>query len=582
MDFFSVLTLAGGLAFFFYGMHILSTGLEKLAGGKLEQALKRMTSNMASAMLLGAGITIAIQSSSTMTVMLVGLVNSGIIEIGQTIGIIMGSNIGTTLTAWLLSLVGIESDNIWLKLLKPENFSLAFALVGAVLVTFSKKQRRKDIGAIFVGFAILMYGMKLMSNAVSPLADSPKFSSILTMFKNPIMGVVVGAVFTGIIQSSAASVGILQALALTGEITAGMAIPIIMGQNIGTCVTALLSSIGVNKNAKKVAVIHISFNIIGTVVCLALFYIGHAIFDFALVDSTIDALGIALVHSIFNVFTTAILCPFPKLLEKIANTVLKEDKTAASESDEFLDARLLSTPSVAIAECANLCRKMAVLSKDTVLNAFNLLDSYDDKLFAKVFDDEGTIDHYEDWIGSYLVKLSTNSVSESDNRKTGLMLHTIGNFERISDHAANLATVAQELKNKKLTFSEDGVKDTNVLVEAVKEILDITITAYENEDLELAYKVEPLEEVIDELTLAVKNNHITRLQAGSCSIEMGFILSDLLSNCERVSDHCSNIALALIETVTPSFEAHKYIDSLSENNRFDKFYHEYKEKYTLA
>jgi len=581
MDFFSVLTLAGGLAFFFYGMHILSTGLEKLAGGKLEQALKRMTSNMASAMLLGAGITIAIQSSSTMTVMLVGLVNSGIIEIGQTIGIIMGSNIGTTLTAWLLSLVGLESGNIFLKLLKPENFSLAFALVGAVLITFSKKQRRKDIGSILVGFAILMYGMKLMSNAVSPLADSPKFSSILTMFKNPIMGVVVGAVVTGIIQSSAASVGILQALALTGEITAGMAIPIIMGQNIGTCVTAVLSSIGVSKNAKKVAVIHISFNIIGTVICLVLFYLGNAIIGFDFMDSSIDALGIALVHSIFNVFTTAILCPFPRLLEKIANTLLKE-KESANANDDFLDARLLSTPSVAISECANLCRKMAALSKSTVLDSFSLLDNYDDKVYEKVFEDEGTIDHYEDWIGSYLVKLSTNSISESDNRKTGLMLHTIGNFERISDHAANIATVAQELRDKKLSFSEEGVKETNVLINAVREILDIAITAFEKEDLELAYKVEPLEEVIDDLTAAVKTNHITRLQSGSCSIEMGFILADLLSNCERVSDHCSNVALALIETVTPSFEAHKYIDSLSDNNRFDKFYREYKEKYSLA
>ena len=581
MDFFSVLTLAGGLAFFLYGMHILSTGLEKLAGGKLEQALKRMTSNMASAMLLGAGITIAIQSSSTMTVMLVGLVNSGIIEIGQTIGIIMGSNIGTTLTAWLLSLIGIESGNVWLKLLKPENFSLAFALVGAILITFSKKQRRKDIGAIFVGFAILMYGMKLMSGAVSPLADSPKFSSILTMFKNPIMGVVVGAVFTGIIQSSAASVGILQALALTGEITAGMAIPIIMGQNIGTCVTALLSSIGVSKNAKKVAVIHISFNIIGTVICLILFYLGNAIIGFDFIDSSIDAMGIALVHSVFNLFTTAILCPFPKLLEKIANATLKESKNADA-SDDFLDARLLSTPSVAISECANLCRKMAMLSKNTVLDSFSLLDNFDDKVYSKVIEDEGVIDHYEDWIGSYLVKLSTNSISESDNRKTGLMLHTIGNFERMSDHAANIAAVAQELKEKKLSFSDEGIKDTTVLVNAVREILDIATEAFDKEDLELAYKVEPLEEVIDELTLAVKTNHISRLQAGSCSIEMGFILADLLSNCERVSDHCSNVALALIETVTPSFEAHKYIDGLSQNDRFDKFYHEYKEKYTLA
>ncbi len=398
MDIFSFITLAGGLAFFLYGMHVMSSSLEKLAGGKLETILKKMTSNPFKSLLLGAGITIAIQSSSAMTVMLVGLVNSGIVELGQTIGVIMGSNIGTTLTAWLLSLVGVESDNVILSLLKPENFSLIFALVGIIMIMVSKKPKKRDIGTIFVGFAVLMYGMELMGDSVSPLKDMPEFSSILTAFQNPILGVLVGAVFTGIIQSSAASVGILQALALTGQISFGMAIPIIMGQNIGTCVTALLSSIGVNRNAKRVAAVHISFNTIGTVVCLLLFYGADAIFNFAFKDAPIGALQIALVHTIFNVFTTLMLIPFSKQLEKLANIIVKDRKGQGKQEYEFLDARLLNTPSVAISECNNQTVNMAKIAYDILIKAIALMDDYDPKKAKVIIETEDQLDYFEDRI----------------------------------------------------------------------------------------------------------------------------------------------------------------------------------------
>ena len=585
MDLFSLITLAGGLAFFLYGMHVMSTGLEKMAGGKLESSLKKMTANPWKSLLLGAGITIAIQSSSAMTVMLVGLVNSGIMELGQTIGVIMGSNIGTTLTAWLLALIGIESDNFWLNLLKPENFSLIFAFVGIIFIMMSKDTRKQDIGTIFLGFAVLMFGMRLMSDAVSPLADMPQFSHLLVAFRNPLLGVLVGAVFTGIIQSSAASVGILQALALTGSITYGMAIPIIMGQNIGTCATALISSIGVSKNAKKVAIVHISFNLIGTVVCLTVFYCVNALMPLAFIDQPIGTLGIAMVHSIFNIVTTILLLPFTKQLEKIANLVLRDQETASSGtlSDTFLDERLLATPSVAISECNNLSVTMATVARDTLLQSIRATSLYEQSLGTQILKNEDTLDLYEDRLSTYLVRLSSKALSADDTKKISKMLHAIGDFERLGDHAVNILRAAKELHDKGLHFSDEATRELAVLTGAIGEILTITTEAYQKNDTNLSTRVEPLEQVIDQLIAEIKNRHIERLQRGACTIEMGFILSDLLSNYERVSDHCSNIAVAIIEVNRNSFDTHQYLNAVKYGDEaFNQVFDQYAGKYTLA
>ena len=580
MDLFSFIMLGGGLAFFLYGMNVMSSGLERMAGGKLEGALRAMTSSLWKSLALGAGITIAIQSSSAMTVMLVGLVNSGIMDISQTVGVIMGSNIGTTLTAWLLSLVGLETSNVALKLLKPENFSLIFALVGAIMIMMGKKQRQKDIGSIFVGFAVLMYGMKLMSNAVSPLADAPEFAAILTAFENPLLGVLVGAVFTGIIQSSAASVGVLQALALTGSITYGMAIPIIMGQNIGTCVTALISSIGVSRNAKKVSIIHISFNLIGTAVLLAIYLLFDTFIGFAFTDTAIDATGIAFVHSVFNVATTAMLLPFGKFLVRIANTLLKDKEENAPR--HLLDERLLSTPSVAIAECDVLTNRMAEIARQSLMNAFAVARDYDGVKAESVNAYEDELDRYEDELGTLLVHLSSQQLSQADSLKISKMLHAIGDFERLGDHAVNIRDTARELHEKSAHFSDEAQREMLILTDALEEILSIAITAYCNNNVKGAYRVEPLEEVIDDIVATIKTNHIQRLTAGECDIERGFILNDFLNNFERVSDHCSNIAVTIIELSNNRFDTHRYIHSVAYNPEgFREDYKAYGEKYKI-
>ena len=563
MNIFSLFTLCGGIAFFLYGMTVMSSRLEKLAGGRLEQMLRKMTDNPFKSLLLGAGITIAIQSSSAMTVMLVGLVNSGIMQLGQTVGVIMGSNVGTTLTAWILSLSGIDSESLWLQLLKPENFAPVIARAGVIMRTASSDGRRRSAGSIMVGFALLMTGMEMMKEAVSPLADMPEFTSILTAFTNPFLGVIVGAIFTGIIQSSAASVGILQALSMTGGITYGMALPIIMGQNIGTCVTALLSSIGVNRNARRVSVIHISFNLIGTAVCLAAFYGGNLIFHYAFLEAAIDPAGVALVHSIFNIATTALLLPFSRQLERLAYLIIKEDTQESSkEIYTFVDSRLLATPSVAIAECANRTVEMARLAEDTFLRSLTLLDKFDEKVAEKVTAKEDQLDRYEDQLGTFLVQLSSKALSESDSRNISKQLHTIGDFERIGDHAVNLLSTAREIHEKDIRFSGTAEKELTVLTAALKEILRVTTKAFAENDLLLAARVEPLEQVIDGLIADIKSNHIARLQKGNCTIEMGFVLSDLLTNCERVSDHCSNIAVAQIETAQNAYQAHEYLNAL--------------------
>ncbi len=579
---FSVLTLIGGLAFFLYGMNVMSSGLESLAGGQLEVALKKMTTNRFLALVLGAGITIAIQSSSAVTVMLVGLVNSGIMEIGQTVGVIMGSNIGTTLTTWLLSLVALDSGNIFIKLLKPENFSLLFALIGVLMIMGSKKSRTKDIGSILVGFAVLMFGMNLMSDAVSPLADLPQFQSILTAFKNPILGVLIGTIFTGIIQSSAASVGILQALSLTGSITYGMAIPIIMGQNIGTCVTALISSIGVNRNARKVSVIHITFNLVGTAVFLILYLIVGAFVDSALFEIQINPYAIAICHTIFNVGTTFMLLPFTKLLVKMANLVCDRDNADSKPAADLLDDRLLATPSLAIAECNSITNRMSEIARDTLYDAIFLTRSYDAALSQTVVEKEDVLDKYEDRMGTYLVQVSSKAISEEDSLKVSKMLHAIGDFERLGDHALKIRDVAKELNDKGLSFSEAAKKEMEVLSSAIEEIVGLTTDAYTNSDPEAATHIEPLEQAIDRLVASIRANHIQRLQAGDCSIELGFILSDILGNYERVSDHCSNIAVLIIELAHNSFDTHKYLNGVKYGNRtFNEQYDIYCEKYSI-
>ncbi|MBQ2865036.1 MAG: Na/Pi cotransporter family protein [Clostridia bacterium] len=570
MDIFSIVTLIGGLAFFLYGMNEMSNGLKKLSGGKLEQTLRKMTATPIKGLILGAGITIAIQSSSAMTVMLVGLVNSGILHLSQTVGVIMGSNIGTTLTAWILSLSGIESDNIFIKFLKPSNFAPIFAFIGILMIMAAKRNKNKDIGNIMVGFAVLMFGMNLMSGAVEPLADMPQFQSILTAFKNPVVGVLVGAVFTGIIQSSAASVGILQALSLTGGITFGMAIPIIMGQNIGTCVTAVISSIGVNKNAKRVSVIHMSFNLIGTAVCMILFYGLGAVIDFGFMDTAVNPFGIAVSHSIFNVFTTIILLPFCKQLVKIAEKLIpnKEEK----ETFALIDERLFNTPAIAVYESNNVTVRMCKMAHESIELGLGIIQKFNTQTANKILELEDEIDMYEDKLGTYMVKLSSKELSDADSRQVSKILHTIGEFERLSDHAVNLLGVAEEMHDKNIRFSEAANREIAVATAAITEILNITAQAFENNDLALASKVEPLEQVIDDIIAEIKMRHITRLQSGSCTIELGFVLNDLLSNYERVSDHCSNIAVAMIEVQHDSFKTHEYLHEVKSSN--DKAFNE--------
>lgn len=580
MDIFSVLTLCGGLAFFLFGMDTMSKSLEKMAGGKLERILKQMTSNPFKSLLLGAGITIAIQSSSAMTVMLVGLVNSGVMELGQTIGVIMGSNIGTTLTAWILSLSGIQSTNVWVKLFKPESFSPLVALVGIILIMGSKKQRRRDIGRIMVGFAVLMYGMELMKDAVGPLADMPQFSSLLTAFNNPLLGVLVGTVFTGIIQSSAASVGILQALAMTGSVTFGMAIPIIMGQNIGTCVTALLSSIGVTRNAKRVAVVHISFNVIGTVVCLILFYGSNAIFAFPFTEDPISAIGVAFCHSVFNVFTTALLLPFSHQLEELACRIVKAE--TKEESFAFLDPLLLRTPSVAINECAAMTDKMAQLAHRNLLLSIEQITAYSSEREAEILSGEDKLDIYEDKLGSYLVSISQKGLSESNSREVSRLLHSIGDFERIGDHALNLQDSARELQEKDLKFSDAALKELDILTLAITDILDKAFTCYLQDDRALAVQVEPLEETVDALIEEIRLRHIERLQNGICTIQLGFVLNDLLGNFERVSDHCSNIAVCVIEAASGVMDTHAYLEKVKhDDGNFSAYFKQNLNKYRL-
>ena len=581
MSVFNIITLLGGLALFLFGMSVMSNALEKTAGGKLEKILQKMTDKPIKALLLGAAITATIQSSSAVTVMLVGLVNSGIMQLGQSVGVIMGSNIGTTITAWILSLAGIESDNFFVSLLKPSSFSPIIAFIGIIMMMTSKKTRSKDIGSICMGFAVLMFGMELMSDSMAPLAEMEEFRNIMVMFNNPLLGLIVGIVMTAVIQSSSATVGILQALSLTGGLSYGMAIPLIMGQNIGTCVTALISSVGVSKNAKRVAVIHIYFNLIGTAVLLSLFYGFNAFLDFPFVEKAIAPAGIAIVHSIFNVATTIILFPFGKQLEKLAVKTVK-DKEAENKS-EFLDDRLLNSPSLAISECRNYTVKMAQLAKNSLLDSISIIGNYNSKTADKIVENEQELDDYEDKLGTFLVKISSRELTKEDSNTVSTLLNCIGDFERIGDHALNMVKTAKEISDKSISFSSEANAEILVATEAIKQILDITVKAFENNDAELALDVEPLEQVIDTLLSEIKNRHISRLTGGNCTIELGFVLSDLLTNYERVSDHCSNIAVSLIQISHSVFDTHEYLNDYktSGGERFTTAFENYKKQYIL-
>ena len=585
MDIFSVFALCGGLAFFLFGMHVMSQSLEKLAGGKLETTLRKMTSNPFKSLGLGAAITVAVQSSSAVTVMLVGLVNSGIMTLDQTVGVIMGSNIGTTLTAWILSMAGIESDNVFISLLKPENFSPIIALFGILLFMLSKKKKRQDMGLIMLGFSVLMYGMELMKNAVAPLAEMEGFQNLLVGFTNPIVSVLFGTLFTGIIQSSAASVGILQALSMTGSISYRIAIPIIMGQNIVTCVTALISSICVNRNAKCVTVVHMSFNIIGTVVCLAAFYGLDALIHFSFVDKAISPVEIAFVHSIFNIVTTVILLPFSNLLVKLANKIVPNSKDMQAEDKTvWLDERLLSSPPLATSQCRQKAKGMAKISKTAMQDSLDIMFKYDNKIADKVEKAEQTLDSMEDKLSTYMLKLSQKSLTESDSRTISELLHTIGDFERIGDHAINMVKIAKDMNENSLEFSDVAKTDLVTLFAALTEISELAVNAYAKNDVSLAKKVEPLEEVIDELTSKIKHKHIQRMRNGLCKPELGVHISNLLVFIERISDHYSNVAVIIIETAHNSLDKHDYLNELraERSPQFVENYNNYKHKYRLT
>ena len=591
MDIFGILSMIGGLALFLYGMDAMGAGLSKLSGGRMERLLEKLTSKRIMAVLLGAGVTAVIQSSSATTVMVVGFVNSGIMKLNQAVGIIMGANIGTTVTSWLLSLTGIQGSNLVLKMLKPSSFSPILAVIGVASIMFAKDEKKKDIGGIFIGFAILMYGMEAMSGAVAPLADNEKFTSILTMFSNPILGLLAGTILTAVIQSSSASVGILQALCATGAVNFSTALPIIMGQNIGTCVTAIISSIGTSKNAKRAAAVHLFFNITGTIIFMVVFYTLNAFVHFQFLNTAASPAGIAVIHSLFNIGATILLFPFANLLEKMAILAIPDKESEIEEMEEEkinpdlarLDERFLDKPGFAMEECRSVAINMARKSKKAMNLAIDLLKEYDEKISARVEKLENQIDQYEDALGTYLVKLSGRDLSVKDSRTLSVLLHCIGDFERISDHAVNIRDAAVEMNRKNLHFSDKAKKELLVFSNAIRDIIDRAVLAFETGDTELAKEVEPLEQVVDSLNKEEKQRHINRLRNGTCTIELGFVLSDISTNFERAADHCSNIAVCLLQVDEGGFDTHEYLDILKEENS-EEFRHEYmelSEKYAL-
>ena len=582
MSIFNLFTLMGGLALFLYGMNLMGESLEQQAGGKLQVILSKLSDNPLKGFLLGLGVTAVIQSSSATTVMVVGFVNSGIMQLHQAVGIIMGSNVGTTVTSWLLSLTGIQGDSFWVKMLKPSSFGPILAFAGIILAMFCKSSKKKGVGNILLGFFILMTGMEFMSSSMKPLADMPWFSSLFLHFSNPILGVLAGAALTAIIQSSSASVGILQALALTGSVTYGSAIPIIMGQNIGTCVTAMISSVGASKNAKRAAFVHLYFNVIGVVLFLTAFYSLNALLHFEIIHDTVSVMGIAVIHSTFNVITTLVLLPFNRVLEKLAILTVP-DGTSKDAAAPLLDKRLLGTPAVATSRAHQCTVDMAQLAQSGLLKAMSLVHIWNDQVSDEVVEQEAQVDHYEDALGTYLVQLSGLPLTVDDNRTVNTLLYSLSDLERISDHSLNLRKSALEVRDKQVTFSHQALEDLNLVEWAVQDIVNLTVQAFANQDNSAARQVEPLEQVIDEIVHQVRSRHVERLQNGQCSITNGFILADLLTCYERVADHCSNVAVAMIEVAHDSFDTHEYLQGVkADREGLDRMMDQYRKRYGLA
>lgn len=587
MDIFNILNMIGGLSLFLYGMSIMGNGLSKMAGGKLENILEKLTTQKIFAVLLGASVTAVIQSSSATTVMVVGFVNSGIMKLSQAVGIIMGANIGTTITSWMLSLTGIEGSTLWLKMLKPSSFSPILAAIGIILVMASKSEsRKKDIGGILLGFAILMFGMETMSSSVSGLADNTSFTSLMTAFSNPILGMAIGAILTAIIQSSSASVGILQALCVTGAVHYSVALPIIMGQNIGTCVTSIISSIGASKNARRAAMVHLYFNLIGTILFMIFFYAANSFIDFAFLGEPANAAGIAVIHSLFNIGATFCLFPFSNQLVKLAEITIpdgsiKEDIQVDVVS---IDERFLGRPAFAMELCRGKVREMAELTQKSMSLALEVLLKYDEEKAKEVIRLESVADKYEDVLGSYLVKLSSKNISTTDSQSMSIILHSISDFERISDHAMDIVRSAEEINTKGLSFTKHAKQEIETFCRAVNDICILTVESFCADDDMKATHVEPLEEVIDSLSKKIKENHIKRLQKGKCTIEMGFILEDILTGLERVSDHCSNIAIEMITIYDNDYNTHEYFKSFSSEERasFNEEYQELIKRYPIG
>jgi phosphate:Na+ symporter len=582
MDLFNILTMIVGLALFLFGLSVMGTGLEKSAGNRLKSLLGKMTTTKWNGFLLGLGVTAIIQSSSATTVIVVGFVNSSIMSLKQAINIIMGANVGTTVTSWLLSLSGLEGDNIFVKMFKPTSFTPILALIGIIFFMFLKNQKKKDIGMILLGFSVLIFGMDAMSTAVKPLAEVEAFRNILLMFSNPFLGVLAGAVLTGIIQSSSASVGILQALSATGQVTIGSAIPIIMGQNIGTCVTALISSVGTNKNARRAAFVHLYFNIIGTLIFLILFTILNSVFKFAFVSLAANQFIIAVVHTSFNILSTALLFPFGGLLEKLAYKTVKDNDK--EDKSILLDTRLFSTPSIAINRSRTVTGEMADIVRDCMRQAMDILFDYREDVATQVREAEAKTDMYEDMLGTYLVKLSGHSMAIEDSTEAAKLLYLIGEFERISDYAVNVVNSSLEMYEKKMQFSQPAQNELKTMMLAVDEIIAISFASFKENDIRLAASAEPLEQVIDDLKSRLKKNHISRLQCNECTIEMGFVFSDLITVLERTADHCSNIAGCVIEMSHKSMDMHDYFDKLKRqpDDNYIRQYNEYLKKYSIG
>ncbi len=580
MSIFDMFTLLGGLALFLYGMKVMGDALEKSAGRQLKNILAKLTSNTFNGFLLGLGVTLIIQSSSATTVMVVGFVNAGIMTLRQATGVIMGANLGTSATAWLLSTTAIQGGGI-LEFFKPSTFSPLLAFVGILLLMFQNNAKRKDVGLILLGFAVLMTGMELMSGSVAGLKESEAFTSVLTRFSNPILGIIVGAVFTAVIQSSSASVGVLQALAGAGLVSQAVAIPVIIGQNIGTCVSAMISSIGAGKNARRAALVHLYFNILAATLVGGGFFLIDAFVHFDM-SAAISPFGIAVVHTGFKIIALLLIMPISRLLEKAAMLTVPDSKDDA-ETTELLDDRLLATPAVAIESARKVALDMAKLSVQSLKSSILLLSNFTPKGMETIKAEEDKVDKYEDTLGTYLVKVSSQELTEADSHEVTKLMHIIGDFERISDHAVNIAGTAEEMAEKKVSFSEKAQKEITVMITAVGEILDNALDAFSAGDMNCAFKVEPLEEVIDYLNAKIKKRHVARLQRGECTIELGFVLNDLLNNLERVADHCSNVAGCVIEMEHDALDLHDYLDKLKteENSRYTELYNDYKDKYVL-